>query len=72
MSFNVVLPLLIGMVVEMHFIFPWQDFGDKLPVFVIESIWIRGFGLMNVMHGVLLVLPVNTLQTNLTRVSLYE
>ncbi|CAO3594460.1 unnamed protein product [Absidia cylindrospora] len=66
-SFNVILPLLIGLVVEMHFIFPFQDLGDKLPVLDAESIWICGFALISGIHGVLLMLPANILQANLIR-----
>lgn len=53
---------------EMYILIPVRDLGDKVPHFDVLSIWIRGFACMNLVHGLLHVLPTNTFQVNLTQV----
>lgn len=53
---------------ELYFIFPIRDFGDKTIVFDFLPLWARGFVCMNILHGTLRVLA-NPLQANLRSVS---
>ncbi|KAI8331189.1 hypothetical protein BC941DRAFT_439221 [Chlamydoabsidia padenii] len=65
--FGVVIPLLFGMMMEMYLLVPVKDFGEKISLPDIMSVWIRGFACMNLFHGLLHVLPANSFQANLTQ-----
>ncbi|KAI9309474.1 hypothetical protein BJ944DRAFT_258460 [Cunninghamella echinulata] len=63
-NFGVIIPILLGSIMELYFIFPIRDFGDKAIVFDFLPLWARGFVCMNILHGTLRVLA-NPLQANL-------
>ncbi|ORZ19049.1 hypothetical protein BCR42DRAFT_450178 [Absidia repens] len=66
-TFGIVVPVLLGSTIEVYFFIPQKELGDNLPSFDPLAIWVRGIACMNVMRALLLILPTNTFQTNLTQ-----
>ncbi|KAI9255106.1 hypothetical protein BDA99DRAFT_540018 [Phascolomyces articulosus] len=61
-TLGVILPLMIGLMVELYVIMPLQDYGLKPPTIEILSMWTRGIACMSTFHGIIHLGPENPIR----------
>ncbi|KAI8060101.1 hypothetical protein BC940DRAFT_281271 [Gongronella butleri] len=66
-AFGFVMPMLLGLIVELYFDLPFRALGDKIPHIDPVALWIRGFACTILVHCTLQIVPANPLQANLHR-----
>ncbi|KAI8150028.1 hypothetical protein BJV82DRAFT_7339 [Fennellomyces sp. T-0311] len=58
-SFGMMVPLLLGLVVELYLIMPLEDYGLRAPTIEPVAMWTRGVACMSTMHGLIHLGPEN-------------
>ncbi|KAG2172819.1 hypothetical protein INT43_000169 [Umbelopsis isabellina] len=67
-TIGLILPLLVGLCMELYILNPFRDLDNKPPTIDPLQDWAFGIVLLNILHGVINVLPENHLQQLLTQV----
>ncbi|KAI9498992.1 hypothetical protein BDB00DRAFT_867061 [Zychaea mexicana] len=58
-ALGIIVPLMLGAVVELYFIMPLQNYGAQAPTVEVVALWTRGIACMSTMHGVIHLGPEN-------------
>ncbi|ORX59731.1 hypothetical protein DM01DRAFT_1301140 [Hesseltinella vesiculosa] len=66
-TFVGVLPVLLGLIIELYLDLPFKSLGNELPRLELFGIWIRGLACTIILHCLLQLAPPNPLQANLQR-----
>ncbi|KAG2220928.1 hypothetical protein INT45_010681, partial [Circinella minor] len=58
-TIGVVFPLMVGLMVELYVVMPFQEYGLKAPTIEIMAMWTRGIACMSTLHGIVHLGPEN-------------
>ncbi|KAK4513627.1 uncharacterized protein ATC70_005631 [Mucor velutinosus] len=66
-SFGLIIPLILGLMLQFYLIIPCQHWGSRAPVIDVFSIYTNGLVCLTLAHGIVSVLPNQTLTQSLNR-----
>ena len=50
---------MVGLMVELYVVIPFQEYGLKVPTIEIMAMWTRGIACMSTLHGIVHLGPDN-------------
>ncbi|KAL9551806.1 hypothetical protein MBANPS3_004077 [Mucor bainieri] len=66
-AFGLIIPLILGLMLQLYLIIPCQHWGSRAPVMDVFSIYTNGLVCLTLAHGIVSVLPNQTLTQSLNR-----